>query len=349
MAGQQIQDGYSDEKFEVLNNDFVNEGYDFVCWNTKPDGTGTNIYPNELIDVQNDITLYAQWKLAYTYMQLVHVGGVSVKANTATFGINAGLRTPTFFGMTDENCFELMLKFTTSDDVTTKQNIFRQSASYEYGLYLEDRTLVYMLTGATSNVNIQPNTTYYMKVVKNCALLDVYLSTDNITFAKVLSTKSSFNAVNQYFVFGQQIDYDKVVESTEDKPVTKYRYPAYYTNDGIHWVTKEQSCQYGDRDKKTFSYSTKLLHATQYAAIKNSSMPDGIDVSKINWKGPLKNGCGEWRNDYPVYHPPTGEYEEIEKITIQTIVPTTYRSFSGIMDFNESYFILNNFKNKLKA
>jgi hypothetical protein len=64
MAGQIYSIGWSDEPFLIKNNppDFKLDGFEFICWNTKPDGKGKNIYPNERHSFQVDTTLYAQWK-----------------------------------------------------------------------------------------------------------------------------------------------------------------------------------------------------------------------------------------------------------------------------------------------
>ena len=45
-------------------NTFIKDGYYFVQWNTKADGTGTNYTTS--ITTSEDITLYAQWKIYYT-------------------------------------------------------------------------------------------------------------------------------------------------------------------------------------------------------------------------------------------------------------------------------------------
>ena len=43
-------------------NFFVKKGYTFSHWNTKPDGTGTSFQERELVTLNNDQNLYAQWE-----------------------------------------------------------------------------------------------------------------------------------------------------------------------------------------------------------------------------------------------------------------------------------------------
>ena len=38
------------------------EGYDFLGWNTKSDGSGTDYHSESVIELTDDITLYAQWE-----------------------------------------------------------------------------------------------------------------------------------------------------------------------------------------------------------------------------------------------------------------------------------------------
>lgn len=47
-------------KTVVDSNYFTREGYEFVCWNTQPDGSGTEYHYGE--DVARGTNLYAIWK-----------------------------------------------------------------------------------------------------------------------------------------------------------------------------------------------------------------------------------------------------------------------------------------------
>ena len=48
------------EKLKI--NSFAKKGYDYLQWNTEPDGTGTSYQNKESIVINQDVVLYAQWK-----------------------------------------------------------------------------------------------------------------------------------------------------------------------------------------------------------------------------------------------------------------------------------------------
>ena len=59
MTPQAFEDGVAQA---LSTNAFQREGYSFVGWNTKADGSGTSLKDGELCTVASDVILYAQWK-----------------------------------------------------------------------------------------------------------------------------------------------------------------------------------------------------------------------------------------------------------------------------------------------
>lgn len=62
----------------------------FICWNTKKDGSGTNIYPNDEYEMPDgNVTLYAQWApVRTTTLTYDYNGGVDKDNNTKTTVVN---------------------------------------------------------------------------------------------------------------------------------------------------------------------------------------------------------------------------------------------------------------------
>ena len=50
----------------LIKNTFEKEGYTFIGWNTKENGTGISYTDEQIVNIDNDLTLYAQW-LINTY------------------------------------------------------------------------------------------------------------------------------------------------------------------------------------------------------------------------------------------------------------------------------------------
>lgn len=64
---QSKQRVYKNKEFKLNKNSFIRSGYIFDSWNTKPDGTGIKYQDEDVININNTITLYAQWRIkAYT-------------------------------------------------------------------------------------------------------------------------------------------------------------------------------------------------------------------------------------------------------------------------------------------
>ena len=58
-----VRDKHSRGKnYTVKNNSFNRPNYEFECWNTQPDGKGTTYTAEQIIIVNVNIILYAQWR-----------------------------------------------------------------------------------------------------------------------------------------------------------------------------------------------------------------------------------------------------------------------------------------------
>lgn len=60
--------------YTMLNNKFVNDGYRFLTWNTKQDGTGTSYRQGETINIYDDLEVWAIWQKVWV-LQIDPNGG----------------------------------------------------------------------------------------------------------------------------------------------------------------------------------------------------------------------------------------------------------------------------------
>ena len=86
------------KQLSIPENKFTRPGYEFICWNTKADGTGVNYEEGGAFCVASDITLYAQWykkeiNITHEYVDL----GLSVKWATCNVGATKPEETGYFF------------------------------------------------------------------------------------------------------------------------------------------------------------------------------------------------------------------------------------------------------------
>lgn len=329
MSAQIKQTGYSDEPFLIQNNppEFIVDGYEFICWNTKKDGSGTVINPNEFHNFQNDTTLYAQWKLLYKYMQLIELGDVDVKSNVAIkFNDKSGFRTPMFLNINSSSNFELLLKIKTSSDIKTKQILFRMFNTYKCNICLYNSKIYSDLNGQSSIDTFQVNTTYYIKIIKNGTQISVLSSIDNVNFKNVFNVNTSITVANEYLMIGHSYEYTETYTEYYTVSVAKQKIKEYKTD--YVWVTKK-GCRYAP---SKYTYNDRLKHSTKKHYKSNG---------KLN-----SNSCGKWTvESTPVYQ----TYNENEQRSRQAIRTIAASSFTGQIDFNESYLVFNNIKYKLKV
>ena len=68
-------------------NTFTREGYAFDSWNTAADGTGTTYFNGAIVNLLDDLTLFAQWRQLFTItMANVENGTITVSHNQAVEG-----------------------------------------------------------------------------------------------------------------------------------------------------------------------------------------------------------------------------------------------------------------------
>ena len=80
------------ELIKLPSNNFTKAGYEFMCWNTEPDGSGIT-YPNEAnVSIYRGLVLYAQWAKIPDYVDLGLPSGIK----WAT--MNLGANSPEGFG-----------------------------------------------------------------------------------------------------------------------------------------------------------------------------------------------------------------------------------------------------------
>ena len=99
----------------LSNIKYTRSNYDFIGWNTKANGTGILYYNSQELMISKNITLYAQWKEHYEYIDL----GLSVKWATC----NLGATQPWEYG--DHYAW---------GEITTKSNYMRDNYKYGAGM-----------------------------------------------------------------------------------------------------------------------------------------------------------------------------------------------------------------------
>ena len=101
---------YVDERLDLPICEFSRDGYEFVGWNTKANGTGTSYddcdfisYDNVLVAVGGTITLYAQWETIEYSISYQLYGGTNNSQNPKAYRVTTAtitLASPTRKGYT---------------------------------------------------------------------------------------------------------------------------------------------------------------------------------------------------------------------------------------------------------
>lgn len=89
-----MSDQVANSSTALAANSFTKNGFDFVGWNTQPNGQGTAYQNRELYSFDEDLNLYAQWSpSSYTVIYDTQ-GGSAVSNGSYTFGSTVSLPGP---------------------------------------------------------------------------------------------------------------------------------------------------------------------------------------------------------------------------------------------------------------
>ena len=94
MGAPLVQFKNHNEYVEISRVKPVRTGYEFVCWNTKKDGTGTDYKAGDRYSINSDVKLYAKWKANTYAIKYDSNGGEGAVGNqNKVYGTNLTLTT----------------------------------------------------------------------------------------------------------------------------------------------------------------------------------------------------------------------------------------------------------------
>ena len=134
----------------LFNSPFTREGYDFLCWGTKPDGSGNNYLPQAEIKLDKDIVIYAIWVELVTITY--HPNGA--EGNKFSVKERSGMPTPV-----EDNWYKrpgyVFVGWNTEPDGSGRRYTFNIAPDSNMDLYAEWEKLVtisYDPNGASGSV-----------------------------------------------------------------------------------------------------------------------------------------------------------------------------------------------------
>ena len=158
---------------ETNNNTFTREGYKFVGWNTKADGTGDSYPGNVEFVVENNMTLYAQWEKTFVLSYNPNGGEGEVYEVIVEEGSDVGIDEIRF----GNECHNFIGWNTESDGTGTSYEVGQKiSISKEMTLYAQWKVKTY-------TISYNPNGGYG-EVFDISAECKATIETNNNTFTR---------------------------------------------------------------------------------------------------------------------------------------------------------------------
>ena len=139
----------------------------------------------------------------YKYMYLIPVGDVPRwNNNVSGFSSKCWMYTPIAIDWKQNTYFELNLKITTGNNVNARQELFSMTSTESIELEVLGGKLHWEKTGTYGKTVLKPNTTYWVKFIKNNTQLVIKLSTDGVNYVDDIVTTAAFTVTGELMHFG---------------------------------------------------------------------------------------------------------------------------------------------------
>ena len=137
------------------------------------------------------------------YMYLIPDGNIATYDNIMSgFSAFCYAHTPINIDWKKTTSFELCLKITTGNNVSSRQEIFAMSKTESIELEILNNKLHWEKMGAYGKTTLKPNTTYFINFIKNNTSVVVKLSEDGETYVDDIVSKADFTVTGEVMYFG---------------------------------------------------------------------------------------------------------------------------------------------------
>jgi uncharacterized repeat protein (TIGR02543 family) len=174
----------------LSNIKYTRSNYDFIGWNTKANGTGILYYSSQELMISKNITLYAQWKEHYEYIDL----GLSVKWATCNLGAEQPWEYGDYYAWGEVNTKSSYTKDNYKYGKESKMTKYCGSYSFGYQMFTDDlKTLEKEDDAAYQNKGDAwriPTCAEIQELISSCTW--IYTTLNGRNGYKVTSNKTGF-------------------------------------------------------------------------------------------------------------------------------------------------------------
>ena len=274
---------------QLDNNRFTYAGHTFICWNTRPDGSGNSYYNRQTVKLTTDLSLYARWQ------DNALLGMRSDPATVAISGESASNETTD----KDKTFNRVMLYFLNSSDLESKSEFGMANLLDLLRADIPENTKIIITTGGTLTWHMNDRESF-RKYVKDLLYRDVY--EEDLTQKQ----KDEINAkAREYFdlysvAIGRKTQIFEVTrgEKGQNKMVyldssDKYMLDKTYLTDFINYVTDRYKADkydliLSDHGGGIDGFGTDEIYRDDLAKHKTPERPD-VNLSINNIRGAIEN------------------------------------------------------------